>query len=487
MIKSDLEVLIKAASDPWYFSTFARIIHPIHGKVPFDLYPFQRRVLWDFMHHQFNIVVKCRQMGLTEILGFYVLWLAMFHPYKNIVMISLKDRVAKKLLRRVKHIYMNLPKILQTPIINGRKGDYGTASEMLFDNNSSITSIPTTEDAGRSEAVSLLVMDEAAIMQYAEVIWTAAFPTLATGGSAIVNSTPYGVGGFFYNTWEESIIGTNGFNPIKLTWDMHPDRDEAWYIKMRNALGLKRTAQEIDGDFLASGDTVFDLSDIKALEDELPYIEIIEKKLNGTLLIFHRAEPNEEYFIGADISTGRAKDYSSFSVMNKSGVEMACFKGRIATNRFRDVLFNTGKDYNWALLAPEANDIGEAVVGGLQERGYPNLYYTTQTVREKNNSKPVVKKVPGWYTTSKNRGTMLSVLEEDIREDVLDIGSPYFIMEAYTFIYDNSNRPVAMNKGEYIGDGSETYSDDSIIGTAITNFIRRGKFNHSGSITTTPR
>ncbi len=485
MTKRELEILTRVSYDPFYFSSFARIIHPIQGKIPFELYPFQRGVLHNFMHKQFNIVVKCRQMGLTELLGFYVLWLAMFHGYKNIIMISLKDRVAKKLLRRIKHIYANLPPILQTPIINGRRGDMGTGSEMVFSNYSSITSIPTTEDAGRSEAVSLLVMDEAAIMQYAEVIWTAAFPTLSTGGAAIVNSTPYGIGGFFYNTWQDGLLGINGFTNMKLTWDMHPDRDEAWYLKMRNALGAKRTAQEIDGDFLASGDTVFDLYDIKAIEDDLIDHEVIEKRLNGTLLIFHRPIEGEQYFIGADIATGRAKDYSAFSVMNRAGKEFACFKGRIATNRFRDVLMATGKEYNFALLAPEANDIGEAVVGGIQERAYPNLYYTEQLVREKRNSKPITRKVPGWYTTGKNRGTILTLLEEDVREDTIDLADPFFINEAYTFIYDASNRPVAMNKGDYIGDGSETYSDDSIMAKAITNYIRRGK--QTPSETTPPR
>lgn len=724
-------------------------------------------------------------------------------------MISLKDRVAKKLLRRVKHIYANLPPILQIPIINGRSGDMGTGSEMLFSNGSSITSIPTTEDAGRSEAVSLLVMDEAAIMQYAEIIWTAAFPTLSTGGAAIVNScvtgdtviigensnfridtvcpkefgkmdikhlklrvlthtgawqrvigatnkgeletwevqntfgdtlkctpahklltpqgwkpvseiieegynaifydtglgaikeppitippeeevlrpipgfpkylisnmgkvfinlkdkphsiysgelkekklitnlagykrvslkhnrvkkkftlarlmvevfmgeipegfvvdhintiitdnyitnleivsrvenarratlysrslrlshnigdgfpslqlvglikqktkeygdyygvgkkvakecseelgfevdrkytqrvaredrntniqvstitlvrkyldniydisveydssyftntkftsqnTPYGVGGFFYNTWQDGLLGINGFNNMKLTWDMHPDRDEEWYLKMRNALGAKRTAQEIDGDFLASGDTVFDLYDIKAIEDDLVDHPVIEKRLNGTLLIFHKPVPGEFYFIGADVATGRAKDYSSFSIMNRAGKEFAAFKGRIATNRFRDVLMGIGKEYNFALLGPEANDVGEAVVSGIQERAYPNLYYTQQIVKEKRSAKPITRKVPGWYTTGKNRGTILTLLEEDVREDLVDIADPFFVNEAYTFIYDASNRPVAMNKGDYIGDGSETYSDDSIMAKAITNYMRRGK------------
>ena len=146
MTKTEIRIFTQAARDPWFFASFAKIVNPILGVIPFDLYPFQRAVLYSFVFHQFNIVLKARQMGLTEMIGLYSLWLALFHGHKNIVIISLKDRVAKKLLRRIKHIYMNLPPILQTPIINGRKGEYGTGSEMIFSNGSSITSLPRTED-----------------------------------------------------------------------------------------------------------------------------------------------------------------------------------------------------------------------------------------------------------------------------------------------------------------------------------------------------
>jgi len=486
MTKRDLQILVTASKDPWYFASFAKIVNPILGVVPFDLYPFQKAVLYDFLFHRFNIVLKPRQMGLTEMIGLYALWLALFHSHKNIVIISLKDRVARKLLRRIKHIYANLPPILKTPIVNGRKGEMGTGSEIIFSNGSSITSLPTTEDAGRSEAVSLLVMDEAAVMKMADTIWTAAFPTLSTGGAAIIASTPYGIGNWYYNTWTDGIHQINGFNNIKLTWDMHPDRDLDWYTKMRNALGAKRTAQEIDGDFLASGDTVFDLLDIKDIEEYLPDCPPIETRLNGNLLIFKKPEKGKDYFIGVDVATGRATDYSAFTVMDRQGDEVAVFKGRIPTNRLRDIVMGIGMEYNQALLAIEANDVGEGVVSGAQERGYPNLYYTEQLLKEKRNSKPIVKKVPGWFTTRANRSLIIDGLEEDIRETTIDVKDPFFVTEAYTFIYDSANRPVAMQKGESISGSDATYTDDAIIGKCICNHIRKGKYLPRRS-TTAPR
>jgi len=467
MTREEIRVLAESKRNPWYFANFAKVVHPLKGVVPFDLYPFQKSVLYDFVFNRFNIVLKARQMGLTELLVLFSLWLAMFHPHKTIIVISLKDRVAKKFLRRVKHIYANLPKILQTPIVNGRRGEMGTGSEMIFNNGSSIISLPTTEDAGRSEAVSLLIMDEAAVMQMADLIWTAAFPTLATGGSAIINSTPYGLGNWYYNTWIDGLYGVNGFNNIQLTWDMHPERDLEWYESMRNALGPKRTAQEIDGDFLASGDTVFDLADIKAIEDMLPDYQPIETRYNGNLVMLKTPDPNNQYFLGADASTGRATDYSSLT-------EQAVFKGRVPTNRFRDIVGEVGMTYNHALAAVEGNDVGEAVVSGLQEQGYPNLYYTEQIVKEKRRSKPVVKKVPGWYTTRANRPVIIDGLETDVREENIIVKDPFFVTEAYTFIYDSANRPVAMQKGESISGSDATYSDDSIMGKSICNHVRKG-------------
>jgi hypothetical protein len=112
------------------------------------------------------------------------------------------------------------------------------------------------------------------------------------------------------------------------------------------------------------------------------------------------------------------------------------------------------------------------------------MFYTQRLLTKKGDTEPEIQRIPGWYTTAKNRPIMIDGLERDIREDVVTIKDPFFISEAYTFIYDESNRPVAMNKGEYFGDGDNSYSDDAIIGKCITNWIRKGRNN---TITTLPR
>lgn len=262
---------------------------------------------------------------------------------------------------------------------------------------------------------------------------------------------------------------------------MHPERDQSWYNQMRQILGPRRTAQEVDGDFLTSGNSVFDLLDIKAIEDTLSEFVPVKLALNGNLRVYDLPRKGEKYFIGADIASGRARDYSALTVMTRKGVEVACFKGKITIERFAKLLDILGRDYNFALMAPEANDIGQGVIKLLQEWNYPNLYYTIQLIKEKNRKKPTKAKIPGWVTSTRNRHTIIMELEADIRNDELEIKDPFFVQEAYTFIYNEANKPVAMGKDEAKGDSDDmddtVYTDDSIIAKSITNFIRKGQSN----------
>lgn len=478
----EFKELTRSAADVFFFAQFIYLIHPQRGKVSFDLYPFQKAVLWNFLVNRFNIILKFRQAGVTELISMYCLWLAMYHPYKNIVIVSIKERVAKKVLRKIKYMYRNLPDHLKVEVINGKGDDLGTATELEFINGSMITSIPTTEEAGRSEAVSLLVVDEAAIVRWANQIWASAFPTLSTGGAAIINSTPYGVGNWFHQMWVSAFAGGNKFNPIRLRWQMHPERDIEWYKDMSSSLGPRRTAQEIDGDFLTSGNSVFDLVDIRAIEEDLLDLIPEEKpRMDGSLLIHKKPKPGEKYWIGADIATGRSRDYSTFSILDKWGDEMGCFKKKIPVGPFADLLMKVGKEFNRATIAPESNDIGLAVTTKIQDAGYSNLYYTKQLLRKKGENKPKEHEVPGWITTNKNRPVIIDGLVEDIRLGNIITRDPFFVQEAYTFIYDETNRPVAMGKGKRAANededvlASEGFTDDAIMGKAITNHIRKGK------------
>jgi len=115
---------------------------------------------------------------------------------------------------------------------------------MGLTNGSLIKAVAATPEAGRSDALSLLILDESAFTMYADSIWTAAHQTLATGGDCICLSTPNGVGNWFHKTWQKANSGESQFNPIKLKWTVHPDRDQAWRDQQDLDLGPKMAAQE---------------------------------------------------------------------------------------------------------------------------------------------------------------------------------------------------------------------------------------------------
>lgn len=298
----------------------------------------------------------------------------------------------------------------------------------------------------------------------------------------INHNTPMGIGNFFHKQWIDAKNGDSYFNPIRLYWQMHPERNEEWYNSMAKSLGPRRTAQEIDGDFLSSGNTVFDLNCIRAIEECLPYPDdYLSIEQNGKLFIRRFAKPGERCFIGADVAIGRANDYSAFSVMNRYGEELAYFRGKINPSKYANLLMHTGKRFNNALIAPESNDIGLAVTSKIQDHGYPNLYYAKKLLKKKGKSKPEVEDIPGWYTTTSTRPIIIDELEEDIRFDQVNICNKFFVDESYTFIFDSRNRPVAMGKDkandDNIYDDDAVYTDDCIMAEAITNYIRKGKKN----------
>ena len=169
--------------------------------------------------------------------------------------------------------------------------------------------------------------------------------------------------------------------------------------------------------------------------------------------------------------------------MDKQGEEQCIYKGRMAVGTYAKLLGDTGMLFNQALIAPESNDVGLAVTSKLQDEGYPNLYYYQKMLKKKGKSRPEMDKSPGWLTTTKNRSVIIENLEEDIRNDNVIIKDPFFVQEAYTFIYDGIGRPVAMGKHRANNSAvdvdleGDVYSDDDIFGKAITNHIRKGKTN----------
>ena len=226
------EEFVKCAQDPAHFmNKYCFIQHPQRGRVHFNLYPFQSKVLRLWRDNPYSIVLKSRQLGISTLAAGYSLWLMMFHKNKNVLCIATKQETARNMVTKVKFMFDNLPSWLKIPAEENNK------LSLRLNNGSQIKATSASSDAGRSEAVSLLLVDEAAFIEGIGEIWASAQQTLATGGGAIVLSTPYGTGNWFHQTWVRAEAQENDFLPIKLPWFVHPERDEAWRKRQDELLG----------------------------------------------------------------------------------------------------------------------------------------------------------------------------------------------------------------------------------------------------------
>ena len=97
---------LKCASTPQYFMRkYCVIQHPQRGKMKFDLYDYQEKVLDEFINNNYNIVLKSRQLGISTLIAGYSLWLILFHNDKNILVIATGKDVAKNLITKVRVMY----------------------------------------------------------------------------------------------------------------------------------------------------------------------------------------------------------------------------------------------------------------------------------------------------------------------------------------------------------------------------------------------
>ena len=95
----------------------------------------------------------------------------LFQADKNILVIATGKDVAKNLVTKVRVMYAGLPQWLKTKV------DEDNKLSLRFANGSQIKAVASSEEAGRSEALSLLILDEAAFIPRIDSIWTAASQT----------------------------------------------------------------------------------------------------------------------------------------------------------------------------------------------------------------------------------------------------------------------------------------------------------------------
>ena len=458
-----MEEYRRCCSDPAFFMRkYVYIQHPIRGRILFDLYPFQSKVLHLFRDSKNIIVLKSRQLGISTLAAGYSLWLILFHQDKNVLCLATTQATARNLVRKVIFAYENLPVWLKVPTTFKNKLSMGLR------NGSKIEAKSSNSDAARSEAVSLLLVDEAAFIDNIEETFAAAQQTLATGGQAMLLSTPNGIGNFFYNTWVKAELGENTFVPVKLPWQVHPERDQAWRDKQDADLGPRFAGQECDCDFLASGDTIFDFADLDFF-DKTTMMDPVERRgVDGNYWIWERPDYTRSYLLSADVARGDGTDYSAFHIWDvETCAQVAEYKGKIMPKDFGAFLVAAATEYNNALLVCENANIGWASIEEILSRGYQNLYYSTsgnivlETADSYMNKMDKGKLVPGFTTSTRTRPLVVAKIIDYVHQHECILRSKRLLTEMRTFIWKNGK-----------AEAQEGMNDDVVMSAAIGLYVR---------------
>jgi hypothetical protein len=312
-----------------------------------------------------------------------------------------------------------------------------------------------------------LIIDEAAFIDNIAETWASAQQTLATGGGAIVLSTPYGTGNWFHQTWVAAENSDNSFLPIKLPWFVHPERNQSWRDLQDKDLGLKAAAQECDCDFSTSGDVVFH-------NDWLDYIsqttiqEPFERRgIDQNLWVWESVDYSRDYIVIADVARGDGADSSTFHVLDvATNTQVAEFKGQLPTREFGYLLIAIATEYNNALLVVENNSIGWATIDTIIERGYRNLYHSPKSDQLTSDSylktwEGSSDLTPGFTISLRNRPLIINKFREYIGDRSVTIRSKRLLEEMKVFIWKNGR-----------AEAQSGYNDDLVMPFGVGMFLR---------------
>jgi hypothetical protein len=461
----------KCAASPVYFmKKYCYIQHPTRGKLLFNLYPFQEKTLEQFANHDYNIILKSRQLGISTLTAGYALWLMLFKNDSNVLVIATKQEVAKNLVTKVRVMYDNLPSWL-------RGNEKPTANNKLsleLENGSKIKAVSSAADSGRSEALSLLIIDEVAFIDDNKVvpIWASSQQTLATGGKAILLSTPNGTGNFFHKTWMDSEAATNKFNTIRLPWSVHPERDLNWRKEQDELLGPRMAAQECDCDFSTSGNTVIPIDAIDWYAQTYGREPMEKRGIDGNFWVWEPVDYSKNYIVSCDVARGDGSDFSAIQVFETTTLtQVAEYKGQIGTKDFGNMAVAIATEYNDALLVIENANVGWAAIQPAIDRAYKNLYYSHKSedmlndpikhLRRGADLRDTADMVAGFTTSAKIRPMMISKLELYMREKALIIRSSRLLDEMRVFVWKNG-KPQSQTG----------YNDDTVLAACIGVWVR---------------
>lgn len=278
--------------------------------------------------------------------------------------------------------------------------------------------------------------------------WNSISPTLATGGKAIITSTPNTDEDLFATIWKEANnkfdefgneteLGINGFFPYLADWRAHPERDEKWAAQERAKLSDAEFEREYECKFISFEETLINpifLSEMRG----------INPKLNmGQSRWYKDPCKDHTYVVSLDPSLGTGGNSAAIQVFELPSFEQVAewnhnltpIQGQIKI--MKEILtyisdcIGTENNNNiyWSI---ENNTIGEAGLVCIKEVGeesFPGLFLCEPS--QKGHTRRFRR---GFNTTHKSKITAASRMKYLIESSKLKIYSKKLISELKTYI-----------------------------------------------------
>jgi hypothetical protein len=417
-----------------------------------------------------DIICKPRQIFFTTLESARDLWWFLVKPGARVVLVcqSQTDMATLKDIAEKFRIFVDCLRGLGVQFEFGRE----TLTEWTMPKRDASLRIiqagaseASAEKKGRGGTINRLHFTEAAFFEWASNTFNSLQESVPTEGSEIVNeSTPNGASGFYFEQWKAAVKGKSAFRPHFFPWWLHPEyktpldageffqpendfeqnlllkgvspESLKWYRGKVLGKGGNRALveQEYPSDpqtcFLLSGRCFFDLE--KLSSDMARAREPLVKEDHDRLLIWKKPEEGKSYVIGADTSEGTGGNESAALVYERgSGTHCATLRGQFIPYDFAVKLDELGRRYNEAILAPERNNHGHAVLVVLErDKKYPRIYKHWDSKH-------------GWHTNEASRPMMLDELDASHRRGSWKTFDAAGLAQMHDFVLDERGRAAA--------------------------------------------
>jgi hypothetical protein len=399
-----------------------------------------------------NIVLKARQMGLTTWAAARFFLKTITQPGTLTLQVAHSQEAAEEIFGIVHRFVDYLPEALREGPLQVSRAN---VRQIVFPEMDSQYRVVTAGDrnAGRGLTVQNLHCSELARWpgDPAETLAglkAAMVPGSDGGAELILESTPEGVGGCFYEEWQKA--NETGMMRHFFPWWMerqyrakavdeasltNEERDlMAFKLLDLEQIGFRRQiqadfrslarqeyAESDESCFLASGDSVFELGAIEARLATMT--EPIEVRHNGTLEVWLPPLKGKAYLVAVDPAGGGSEgDYSAAEVLElETGLQCAEFAGHMGGLELARQVTKLAAEYNQAWLVVERNNHGSGILALIESVcGYGRIYKQGGQA--------------GWLTTLMSRPAALGRLDAALVEQPECFQSRKLLAECRSFV-----------------------------------------------------